>query len=309
MTECERFVSEGIISPDFFKEEVRCDFLVTTERKKIWAVELDLLRQFNNVCRKHGLTYFAFVGTLLGAIRHKGFIPWDDDIDLAMPRDDYEKMVRLGQEFKAPYFLQTPWTDENYFYSFAKIRNSNTSCVSEKFMFADFNQGLMLDFHPIDDWDPQDGGEEIYAEINKLAYDNSTYMRIGNPNLREEDKKRVAEYKGMKPIDACARMRELGMSWHGQSKAFVCRNTFGLYGYTRNLFYADDFKSTIDVDFEGFKISVPIGYDRILRTLYGEYNNLPPIGKRGSGHEQAIVNPDVPWREIIAVYRERESFR
>ena len=111
MTECERLVAAGVFSPDFFREETRCDFLVTTERKKIWAVELDLLMQFDRVCRKHGLRYFMFVGSLLGAIRHRGFVPWDDDIDLVLPRDDYETMLKLGDEFPAPYFLQSPWTD------------------------------------------------------------------------------------------------------------------------------------------------------------------------------------------------------
>ncbi len=91
MTECERIIEQGILPKSFFEQEERCDFLVTEKRKKIWAVLLDLLIKFDFVCKKYSLTYFLADGTLLGAARHQGFIPWDDDIDVSMPREDYEK--------------------------------------------------------------------------------------------------------------------------------------------------------------------------------------------------------------------------
>ena len=84
--------------PKFFEKEIRCDYLIDERMKKIWAVELEMLQRFDEVCKKHGLTYWAFYGTLLGAVRHQGFVPWDDDIDLAMLRDDYERFQAV-----APY--------------------------------------------------------------------------------------------------------------------------------------------------------------------------------------------------------------
>ena len=302
MTECERLVAAGVFSPDFFREETRCDFLVTTERKKIWAVELDLLMQFDRVCRKHGLRYFMFVGSLLGAIRHRGFVPWDDDIDLVLPRDDYETMLKLGDEFPAPYFLQSPWTDKSYFFSFAKFRNSATSFVSEKLIYEDFDQGLMIDFHPLDAWMP-DEGEGVYDEIIKLAYDNSTFMRMRNPCLDAKDLQRIREYKGIDPMAACEKMRELGMKWHGQDTKYVCRNTMGIYGYRRNLFLAEDFRSEVMWDFEGLKVPVPVGYERVLTTLYGDYMKFPPKEKRAQWHDGHIIDADVPWRECVARHR------
>ena len=299
MTECERLLSEGVISESFFEPEIRCSFEVTAARKKIWAIELDLLSKLNDVCKRHDLTYFLFDGSLLGAVRHNGFIPWDDDLDVAMPRADYEKLLRLESEFSYPYFLQSPWTDKGYFYSFSKLRNSRTTFVSKQFRHERFNQGIMVDIFAIDDWRTAGNGGEIFAEINRLAYDNSTYMRMRNPDLGEADRLRCEKYNGMDPLRACERMRELGMTYSGKETNSMCRNCIGLYGYNRNVFNKDDFKSVICLDFEGRKVPVPIGYDHILTTVYGDYMKLPPLEDRDGGHSFAIVDPDTPYIEYL----------
>ena len=80
---------------DLYHDELRDGFLVTFDRKKVWNVELNLVREFDRICKKYGLTYFMSYGTLLGAVRHQGFIPWDDDIDLMMPRPDYDRLKKV----------------------------------------------------------------------------------------------------------------------------------------------------------------------------------------------------------------------
>ena len=83
------------INEDFFREEIRCGFTVSEMMKRVWAVEMEVLQQIHRICKDYGLTYYAHWGTLLGAIRHKGFIPWDDDIDIAMKRKDYQVLMRV----------------------------------------------------------------------------------------------------------------------------------------------------------------------------------------------------------------------
>ena len=97
MTECERIIKEGILPETFIKPETICDFYVDEMRKKIWAIEIDLYLELEKVCKKHNLRFYAIGGSILGAVRHNGFIPWDDDMDVCMPREDYEKLWRTRQ--------------------------------------------------------------------------------------------------------------------------------------------------------------------------------------------------------------------
>ena len=85
-----------LLDASFFLPEDRDGYVVSSEMKRVWAVELDLLNEFSKVCAKHGLKWFVHAGTLLGAVRHHGFIPWDDDIDVLLPREDYEHLCELG---------------------------------------------------------------------------------------------------------------------------------------------------------------------------------------------------------------------
>ena len=197
MTQCERIVSEGKINPSFFREETRLGFHVTKDRKKIWAVGLDLLIMFDKFCKEKGLTYYIMFGTLLGAVRHQGFIPWDDDIDVVMPRSDYEKLIHNNDPFPYPYFLQTPDTDKSYCQSHAKIRNSMTTAFNRITGYEGFNQGMFLDVFQLDNYIIE-GGRERYNRIKQLCIDLGTNTRIHNPHLSEKDVARVKAflYKG-----------------------------------------------------------------------------------------------------------------
>ena len=115
----------------FLDEEERCGYVVSHEMKKVWAVMLDLLAEFDRVCKKNNLNYQASWGTLLGAVRHKGYIPWDDDMDVQMFREDYDKLCTIGpSEFRHPYFFQSKITDPGAGSFFCILRNSETTALS-----------------------------------------------------------------------------------------------------------------------------------------------------------------------------------
>ncbi len=170
-----------IEDPEFYKEEERSGFCVSTERKKVWGKELGILLEFDRVCKKHGLRWFLACGTLLGAVRHGGFIPWDDDVDVEMFRDDYEKAkVIMQQELNAPYAWQDTYTivadakpeDEGClrFLPFAKIRDSSTAAIERTGAPASMNQGIYIDVFPLDDAMDGVGFNAQMLEIQREMY-------------------------------------------------------------------------------------------------------------------------------------------
>lgn len=297
MTECERIIKEGILPASFFEEETICDFLVTKERKKIWAVTLDLLFKFDNVCRRHNLKYSLAFGSLLGAIRHNGFIPWDDDIDVVMPRADYEKLKEYKTEFENPYFLQYPGEDEGYLFSFAKLRNSNTSGVSWAFRYEDFNQGLFWDVFPLDNYSPENIDQNI-ERITQLVAECSTKMRRSCPVPDENDKQKLEQF----PIDRDE--QTLSQELDNVLRQYEAIET-DKYIIWSCLFYSKDkvifdktcFDELKDYNLYCHPVLIPTHFDKVLRTTYGDYMHFPPVEQRGTWHSSSVFNPDVPYKE------------
>ena len=299
MTEAERIIQKGVIPADYLKEEIKNDFIVTTQRKKVFAVLLDMLLKFDSVCKKNNLTYFLSSGTMLGAVRHKGFIPWDDDIDLTMPREDYNKLMTLSNEFESPYFLQTPYTDPTCFWSSIRVRNSNTTQIVKTFMYQGFNQGISFTVFPLDHWDIENG-EKRYNQIKQLIQKNSVYMRMSNPNLDEINKKKVAEYDGSDPLATYEEIQRIASEANDRDTGWVCPGTCTVRSYGPS-WYMDEklFSSSVLVDFEGYQFPVPVGYREILTLAYGDYMQLPPMEKRGLWHAGMIQDPDIPYIDYL----------
>lgn len=138
---------------NFLQPEVRCDTYIGIEMKKIWYIELKMLELLMDICKRYNLKYLMVGGSLLGAMRHKGFIPWDDDIDVGMPRCDYDRFVKIAkEELVEPFFLQTPLTDPGRNIDYVQIRNSETSAIDIRYIDCHYtyNQGIFIDIFPID---------------------------------------------------------------------------------------------------------------------------------------------------------------
>lgn len=308
MTECERIISTGVLPSDFLKEEIICDFLVTEKRKKIWAVELDLLFEFDRICRKYDLNYFLSFGALLGAIRHRGVIPWDDDLDVCMKREDYNRFLEIGRkELKHPYFMQIPGEDPGYFFSHAMIRNSNTTGTAWGFCYQPFNHGIWLDIFPMDNCLPEKA-DENWERVNYLVMTNSTNMRRSLPYPTERDLERMRLYPERDGKEVLAELHNIATQYNNQETEYGVVSTITAYKANRQTYLWRDVLDTVDYEIYGHKIKIPRNYDTILKITYGDYMQLPPKEQRGTWHAYAIFEPDVPYKECLdTIHRNQES--
>ena len=298
MNEIQRILDKGIVSEDFLKPETICDFYVDENRKQLWAVCLDLLDELDKCCKRHNLKYFLSGGSLLGVIRHKGFIPWDDDIDVEMPREDYDKLLLYKDEFLTPYFFQTPLTDPGYYFSCNKLRNVNTSSVSVMFQYDTFCQGIGIDIFPLDRY-KKSGMRSKHERIKDLALDLGTYLRITNPELDEKNRQRVASYSGRDPMDTYNMMNDIFLEDSGLDVDQIGLLSCPSYDISKVSHDLDDFDELILGDFCGMKVPIPKRYDKVLRTQFGNYMQLPPVETRGTWHSGVIFDANKPYTEYL----------
>lgn len=286
---------KAILGEDFFKEEVRCDYLISAEMKKVFAVLLDLYLTFAEICDRHRLKYFANSGFLLGAIRHKGFIPWDDDIDVAMPRDDYNKLMEIApKELEYPYFLRTPYTDPECFYSSIALMNLSTSFIPKIFKNNNFKKGIPMDIFPIDYCDPTKFDQDrikIYEHIMRC----STWMKRNCTNLNERQKANFEIYKTENPLLEWESIQSIASNSKYNGSKYVTISVVTILDKSKVIYPYADFEEYILSPFETIQIRIPKGYDNLLRIQYGDYNTYPPIEERGVKNNQIIFDPDKPY--------------
>ncbi len=300
LTECERIIEQRILPASFFDDEIRSGFVVSKERKKIWGIEIDLYLKFAEVCKKHHLKYWGDGGTLLGAVRHNGFIPWDDDMDLIMPRVDYDCLMKVGvNEFHDQYFLQNPHTDPNYGYSFAKLRNSNTTCVPKVFLKAGFNHGIHIDIFPLDEI-CLDSFEYDKKRINDCIMRCSSYMKRNSVNqLDERQLDNYHKYWTDDPSVEYDEIQRIASNPANRGSGLVANCTITRIQSKAQIWEAKWFEKTIMHSFESIDIPMPREIDKRLSTQYGDYMQLPPVEERTGWHSNVIWDPDRPYSDYL----------
>ena len=276
---------------------------VTKELQPRWnAVIIDVLSVFIRICEAQGLRYFCAGGTAIGAVRHQGMIPWDDDIDVFMPRPDYDRFLRLAaHSMPEGYEVLSPYATKDYPMYFAKMCNARTTLLENERIPCVF--GLYIDIFPLDG--ACDDVETCYREkrrfkrlMNKLEA-VSTHNSFGEyvgllTNRREWGRFAV------KTVAFCRRswlrrwlLKQMDSIAYGHDYALSSRVVTYSGAYQRQEIYPKAWLETPQMfAFEGLMVNLPHDYDAYLRHFFGDYMTLPPVEQRASHHQKVFFDLD-----------------
>jgi lipopolysaccharide cholinephosphotransferase len=252
-----------------------------TDIHELRQIQMGILDEVHQYCEAHGLRYFLSSGTLIGAVRHKGYIPWDDDIDIYMPRKDYEQFLR---EFKGSeqFKLLNPAKEPHYYYTFAKVVDTRTLMIEDE--TDGYEIGVYMDIFPVD-YVPDDLKErERVFKRKKLLY-KIRRCKISKSNPLHS---RLAYwcYK-LLPISVEQLNRMIRkLIVRKESSQYVCHMTEAGPG-VKSCFPAEDIASSVDIAFEGKTYKTMVGYKDYLERTYGDYMTLPPVEQRVTHHFEA----------------------
>lgn len=257
------------------------------ELEEIKEIELSILKHIKNVCEENNIRYYLSNGTLLGAIRHKGFIPWDDDIDIFMPRTDYMKLMEI-LENGFQYKCLSIYNKNDYYYPFAKVVDTSTILIEKNHEKKISGLGVYVDVFPIDGIPKSDIKVKFHFR-RMLIYRTILYLSLFSTCPPSSNKwkfilkyivwsfSRLFNWRNIiKTIDKHAMRYDFD-----NSEKVAC--IVGSYGKNEIVEKAI-FDKGIQVEFEGESFTAPVGYDDYLTNLYGDYMQLPPIEKRVSHH-------------------------
>ena len=264
--------------------------------KDLQQEELKIFKEFIKVCDILNINYYLIGGTCIGAIRHNGFIPWDDDIDVCMLREEYDIFVKQAQKYlPSNYFLQTFETDPEYPNCFAKIRNSETTFIEDSVKDKKMNHGIYIDIFPLDNL-------YKYNVIKDKLIKIALFRHLHNNS--NDFKKKIAVaisdlfYKRKSKNELCEILDKMYRKGNSKSSEKVV-NYGGAWGIKKESHFKSDYQDYKLVDFEDIKVKVPIGYDRCLKDTYGDYMKLPPEEKRQPHHFSETIDTKKSYKYYI----------
>ena len=270
--------------------------------RKLQLKELDTLVYFKEFCDKNNLLFYRCGACCIGSLRTGGFIPWDDDIDILMPRDDYEKLYKLWDNDKNERFKLLR-TDEKIFTGniFTTIVDTETTCVKANQAHLDIPFGIMMDIFPIDGC-PKGKFKRTMQKLNAMIYslflaqivpeNHGGIMALGSkfllsivksPKAREKKwrnaERRMSKYK----ISDCEYITELCEGVHSMQPEYP----------------KEWFASAVYREFEGLQMPIPVGYDPYLKKAFGDYMTPPPEDKQKPHHDMILVDTERSYKEVL----------
>lgn len=265
-------------------------------QNKLHECHVLLLEEVKRICKKHGLQYFAIAGTLLGAVRHQGAIPWDDDMDLGMLREEYDKFLEAaGSELDCRFFLQNIYTDPGYGLNFSKLLLRDTVMIERNSADNSACKGIYIDIFPLDN-----APDDVRLREKQ---DKSTYFlkrlllaKQGYKVYDSHDTKKKLAYGILWAMAAfsskeriCARL-EAAIQKYNAAPTQMIVNVGGAYGYRKEMLRRDWFHGSVELPFENTTISAPAEYAAYLTYFYGDYMTPPPENKRGDRHSILLLD-------------------
>lgn len=273
----------------FLLDEVRCGFLVPSAMKQAWAAEQEVLKEIDRVCKKHNIQYFADWGTLLGAVRHGGFIPWDDDLDIVMKRKDYEKFMSIARfDLEQGFDVQTFRNQNDFWLFMGKVVGKNRFCFEKEHLrrFHNFPYIACVDIFVLDYMykDPEKEEERRYLCKYLIGVADAIVEGRLTAAQKDENLKRIRQMLGIE-IPGIADSVEMGRYLYAQVEKLFARvpeqeadllTQLFPWGLKGDAFYfpKEYYELSVRLPFEDTTIPVPYAYDRMLRMRYGDYTKI-----------------------------------
>lgn len=269
--------------------EIKNEFAVTEKRRKLWNIEMNIMKDIKRVCSDNNINYFLIYGAALGAIRHNGFIPWDDDIDIGMLRKDFNKFLKVYKQYgNKKYYLQYGYSDIGEESTFLRIRDSASTAIIRSQKNKKCNHGVFVEIYPYD-----------FVPNNKIIrFFHLKICTILKVLLDERFNGILASGGCMKCIRILTKAVSTPILWNvwewscslfnKENCTYVSTPAMPIYEKAGDVYCREYIEGVKQCKFENTILFVPLGVEKMLKQNYGNYMEFPPIEERGKYHEKIV---------------------
>lgn len=247
--------------------------------KKLQDTQIEIMLEIIRICKKHNLRYFLIYGTLIGAIRHEGFIPWDDDLDIGMPRDDYEKFIKAAKnDLDSKFYLQSAEVESEYWLPFIKIRKNNTLFEEPSVakMSDNIHKGIFVDIFPFDYVQKNKGQFVRMQFVLSKAICETMYFKAGVYNDKKTLRyKKLFRVLNCFSISTLSRLQNRIAQLQNKKRAAYLADFNSSRKYLAAIYPLKYFFPIKKGNFEGYDFNIPYDYHSYLTMVYGDYMVLP----------------------------------